>query len=314
MKKYTKRFKKNKNNRTIKKGGSIEKKREGIIDIVGNKISDVTSYVRDKITDNSLKFIGLERIKDTPPQEVSTQKFDESSMKKLSDAASGVVSGVENILDKTGANILGATNDILGSDTAKDITKEAAKETADIIKESVETFNETLNEPEVKEEVKKAIKNAGEIGEVVAKAAEEPLKKVVKVGVEASTSAFGAASSGAIKVGTDMLGAIPGVGGIIEIGKMINDSSKAASAIVEAGTEAVEASSDAFINTTKNVKEELKELEEKKKMSQEIFNRTDESIKEFENPKIIQQQGGCLKKTKRKLNNTRKTKKVRFTI
>jgi hypothetical protein len=140
---------------------------------------------------------------------------------------------------------------------------------------------------------------------VVAKAAEEPLKKLAKVSGKAATTAFGAASSGFVKVGTDMLGAIPGVGGVIEIGKMINDGSKAASAIVEAGSEAVESASDAFIDTKKNVEEGLKELEEKKKMSQEISNRTSESINTFV---------GGFNKTKRKFSNNMKTKKVRFTV
>jgi hypothetical protein len=61
--------------------------------------------------------------------------------------------------------------------------------------------------------------------------------------------------------------------------------------------------------------EELKDLEEKKKMSQEISNRTNESIKTFENPQQVQLQAGGFNKTKRKFTkHTQKSRKVRFAI
>ena len=42
------------------------------------------------------------------------------------------------------------------------------------------------------------------------------------------------------------------------LGKIINDSSKAVSAVVEAGSEATETASDLFIETNENMKEGLK--------------------------------------------------------
>jgi methyl-accepting chemotaxis protein len=314
MKKYTKRFKKNKNNRTVKKGGGNEKEREGIFDMIGNKISGVASYVGNKITDDGLRIIGLKRINDTP-QEVSTQKVDEN-VEKITDAASGVVSGVGTALDKTGSTALNSVNDVLGSDTAKDMTKEAAEETANIIKEGAEIFNDTLDKPEVKEEVKEALEKAGEIGEIIVKASEKPIDKLVDVASKETPKIIGATSAGLVKVGTDMLGAVPFVGGIIDLGKAVNDGSKAISASVEAGSEVVEASADAIKETTKNIENELKDLEEKQQVSQEISNRTTDSINTFENPlnKPPPQKGGN-RKTKRKLIKRRlKSKRVRFAI
>ena len=110
------------------------------------------------------------------------------------------------------------------------------------------------------------------------------------------------------------MAAVPGVGAFIELGKMMNDASKAASAVVEAGTEAVEAGSDAFIETKKNVEKGLKDLEEKKQMSDKISNRTIKSITEFENPITSAQSAGSTK-TRRKLTKRKaNSKRVRFSI
>lgn len=265
--------------------------RQGILDMVGNTISGTASF----IADNGLSLVGLERI-DKSEQETP-----------------GVVSDAKNIANKASVAVVENINKVLGSEAVSNSVEQAGKTTAIITGKLAEKFNEAMDDPELKAKVKKAIENAGEIGSVVAKAAEEPLKKLARVSGKAATTAFGAASSGAIKVGTDMLGAIPGVGGIIEIGKMINDGSKAASAIVEAGSEAVETASDAFVDTSENVKEELKNLEAQKKISNQIAGRTSKSIEEFENPQKVPVQAGGFNKTKRKFSkNTPKSRKVRF--
>ena len=125
------------------------------------------------------------------------------------------------------------------------------------------------------------------------------------------------------------MAAVPGAGAIVEVGKMVNDISKAASSIVEAGSKAATTLSDLYIDTIENIKEGLKELEEKKKLAESISNRTSESIKEFENPiknlpsipKVSTSQqsaGSKLKsaiKTKKKLYKPNgKSKRVRFSL
>jgi ABC-type transporter Mla subunit MlaD len=110
-----------------------------------------------------------------------------------------------------------------------------------------------------------------------------------------------------------MMAAVPGLGAVIEIGKMLNDGSKAASAVVEAGSEAVETASDAFVETTENVKQGLQELDEKKKMAEQISNRTTKSINDFENPLPATAQAAGGRKTKRRLFKRKaKSKRVRF--
>ena len=316
MSKLTRRFKKNKRNRTIKRGGGDEpekkdeilKDRDGIVDIVGDKISDAASSAATTIGDAGLKIIGLERV-----DKSEEEKKVDNNIEKIGDAASGVVSDVGNVVDKTGAAIIDNVNQVLGSDTVKETTQQAAEKTADIVKEGAETFNEALNDPEVKAQVEEAIENAGEIGEVVVKAAEKPFSAAVDVAAESVSKASGAALSGIIKVGTDAMAAVPYIGSIIEVGKMLNDGTKAASAVVEAGSEAVEAGSDMFIATKENVEKGLEVLEEKKKMAEEISTRNDKSIKDFENPINSQSAGG--RRTRRRLSKRKaKSKRVSFSI
>jgi hypothetical protein len=317
MSKLTRRFKKNKKNKTIKKGGAV-KEREGVLDMIGDKINDIASSAATKVADATLKIAGLERIDKSVKEEIDaekdTEKIDEN-IEKIGDAASSTLSNVQNIADKTGSAIIQGVNEVLGSDAAKETTKQAAEDTAEIVKESAEVFNKALDDPEVKAEVEKAIENAGEVGEVVMKAAEKPLEKAIDVAANSAQKATSATVSGAIKVGTDALGAVPFWGAIIDFGKMLNDGTRAASAAVEAGSEAVEVASDAFIQTKENIAEGLKELEEKKKMAEEISNRTTKSINNFEKPITTQKTGGGTYKTRRKfLKHKAKSKRVKFAI
>lgn len=309
MPKLTRRIKKNRKNLTIKRGGDVSKEeKHGVIDIIGDKLSNVAFSAAKTAADTGLKIVGLERINNS--EEQVTKQVD-NNIEKIGDAASGIISDVKNVADKTGAAIIENVNEVLGSDAVKETTEQAAENTAELIKEGAEQFNEALNDPEVKSEIKEAIENAGEIGTVIVNASKEPFNEVVDIASEAVPKITSAAVSGAIKVGTDALAALPGIGAIFDIGKMINDGSKAASSIVEAGSEAIEVASDSFIETKENVEKGLKELEEKKKLAQQISNRTTKSINQFENPLSKSAVGG--RKTRRRLIKRKgKSKRVRF--
>lgn len=301
MSKFTRRFKKIKKNKTFKRGGSSDEK-QGIFDMLGDKISNIATSAATTVADATLKIAGLEKI------EKSEEKVDENN-----DVASDIILNAKNVADKTGASIVNSVNEVLGSNIVKQTTAQAANDTAEIVKEGAEVFNKAMNDPVVKAEVEEAVENAGEIAGVVVKAAEKPFEEAVDIAAKSIPKATGAALAGVIKVGTDAMAAVPGVGAVIEVGKVLNDSSKAASAVVEAGSEAVEAASDAFIETKENVEQGLKELEEKKKMAEQISNRTTKSIDNFENPISTQIVGG--RKTRRRLfKRNAKSKRVRFAI
>lgn len=317
MSKFTRRLKKNKKNITIKRGGAepeIEKsKREGIIDVVGNEAYSIASKAATAAGDVGLRIMGLERINKTSEEDEYSKNVNEN-INKVKNTTSKIMTTVGNVLDKTGGVVINNINEILGSEDAKVTTKEAAEKTAQIIKNGAETFNEALNDPEVKAELEKSIKKAGEFASVVVEASEKPLDKAVDVAANATSKATGAALSGFIKVGTDMMAAVPGLGAVIEVGKMLNDGSKATSAVIEAGSEAVEVASDAFIETKENVEKGLKLLEEKKKFGNNVYNRTTKSINDFENPIAATQTAGGHKTKRRFLKRKAKTTRVRFAI
>jgi methyl-accepting chemotaxis protein len=124
---------------------------------------------------------------------------------------------------------------------------------------------------------------------------DEPIDGAIDELNKAGTIVASAAASGAIKVGTDALGAVPGVGAIIDIGKMANDTSKALSEISEAASEAAGTVSKVTKEISENVDQGLDTLDEQKKAAARIANRTNESISQFQNP---------LNKVQNSLNST----------
>lgn len=308
----TRRLRTKRNKTRNHRGGFSE--HEGIVDQIGDRLYDVASSAALTAVDAGLKIAGLERI---GTHSESSLPLSHNQGTSPPPTPPTVSSTVGRILDRTGAAVLGNINEALDSDTAKQSTEEAARTTAKIVREGAAKFNAALNDPMVKAELEQAIVNAGEIGSVMVKAAEKPFNEAVDVAAQAVPKVTSAAVSGAIKVGTDALGAVPFVGAIIDAGKMLNDGSKAASAMVSAGTEAIDAASDAFLETKANVERGLRELDEKKRMAEQIANRTTRSIKQFENPMIHTRHsrhfGG--KRTRRRLFKRKgKSRRVQFAM
>jgi predicted phage-related endonuclease len=113
------------------------------------------------------------------------------------------------------------------------------------------------------------------------------------------------------------------MGAVIELGKIINDGSKAVGDVVEAGTNSVSTISEIVKETNKNIHDGIDKLEEKKKevennlkdinkQGKKISGRIDKSLNEFENPFPIK--GGTKTRSKFSGNIYKKTKRVRFAI
>ena len=300
MSKFTKRFKKYKRTYTMKRGGGD---RKGVLDILGDKISGVAGSTAKTVTDATLKIMGLKRIQDADPKLPDPQN---------PPVLTSALDNIGDVADKTGATLLSNVNEVLASDAVQQTAQQVANDTADIVKHGAHVFNEALNNPDVKAEINEAIEHAGDLADVVVKASEKPFEEAVEVAAKSAPKIASALLSGSIKVGTDAVAAVPGVGALVEVGKMMNDGSKAASAVVEAGTEVVEAATDAFVETKENVARELKALDTQKKMADQIANRTTKSIVRFENPMSSSMTGG--KKTKRRLFKRKQSKRVRFAV
>jgi hypothetical protein len=303
--------------------GIKNEERKGIIDNIGNKASDIASNAAGYLSNKGLRLFGLEKSGDHS-ESVSNINIGENlnnKIEEITNVASGVISDVSKIANKGSAVLLENVNDVLGSSKVNETVSEAASETAEIGKKLFENINEKFDNPEFKEDAKEALENTAQYSEIALKAMDKPINEAVDKLNEAGTKAFAGVASGSVKVLTDTMAAVPGVGAVVEMGKIINDASKAASAVVEAGSEAVETVSDFYIDTKKNMEEQMEQLEEKKSEALNISKRTGNSISEFQDPLKLNdginssdlKKGG--KKTRKGfLKQKSKTKRVRFAI
>jgi hypothetical protein len=242
---------------------------EGILNVIGNKLSNYTGDTTDYLKEKGLRFIN------------STKRGTDASS---NDTNSGFISNVINVIDKGSAAVLSNINETLKDPNLKRGVIETAKETAAISEDLLENFNNNLSTPKLKEETKRAIDNAADYVELVVTSMDEPINKSIDQLSASGTKAASAAVSGAIKVGTDALGAIPFYGAIIDAGKIANDSFKSFSKMSEAASDASKTISKIVEESSQNINVGLKELKERKKEASQIANRTMNSINAFQNP------------------------------
>ena len=342
MNKQTKRIRRNRKNKTRKHyGGAVEVTDEskGIFDVIGDKLSGYSGKAINYVKDKGLRLVGLQPIQQPEvEQSASTQEVDQK-INEIGNAASEIIEDVKNVVDKGSAAVLENINDVLESPKVGETLSEAATETAEIGEKLLENFNEKLSTPELKEEAKIALDNAAQYTDIAVEAMDEPINKAIDQLNEAGTKAASGAVSGIVKVGTDAMAAVPGAGAIIEVGKMVNDASRAIGDVASAASEATSTISKVVEETSKNIDEGLDKLEEKKermsnaftppsvnlnpgedlnklnKVGGTITNRVEKSIDEFENPvsNAPVLTGG--RKTRKKfLKRKGKSKRVRFAI
>ena len=336
---------------------------KGIFDIIGAKVGDYAGKTFHYVKEKGLRLAGLEPIKKEGEQlsssvaEDSTKKVDDN-MNQISDAASGLVSGAQQIgsdvvkvFDKGSAALVGNINDVLGSPKVENSISEAVGETAEIGEKLLEKLNDKLNTPELKAETAEALNTVAGYTDIAVKAMDKPINNAIDELSEAGTKAASGIASGAVKVGTDVLAAVPGFGAVIELGKMANDASAAAGDVVAAASDATSTISKVVEETSENIEqglEEKKKLEELqnpitntnntdtnntdtnntdtnntmkggmaklKEMNKDgvrLSNRINKSINEFENPlQNMKIGGGSACKTRRGLFKNRQKTKKR---
>lgn len=338
------------NSKEIYYGGNENK--NGIFDIIGNKISDFASGTANFVGDKITRLAGYERIKNSKKEKEELEKIEleKEELEKIeknkninndsSNSVSGIFStaqkigsDVVDVANKTSAAVVEQVNDVLESPKVQNSLSEAAADTAESGEKLLENINEKLNDPLLKKETELVLDNVGDYAEIAVDSLNKPLNKGIDDLNEAGSNAVAGLASGAVKVGTDVIAAIPGFGSVIEIGKMINDGSKAVGDVVEAGTDSVSTVSDIVKETSKNIHEGIEKLDEEKhkledlnpvkggnnykyfkeiqKAGKKITNRIEKSLTTFENNNSILKGG----KTKHRFNiKHKKTKKVRFAI
>ena len=190
---------------------------------------------------------------------------------QVSDAATNAISGlvsqasaigadVVKVADGTSAAILENVNDVLESPKVEHSVVETAKQTAKDAINLLNKVNEALDTPELKAAAETTLNNAADYTNIAVQAMDKPIDKVIDKVNESGAKAAAGVASGLVKVATDAAAAVPGAGAIIDIGKMVNDSTAAVGKVVEAASTSVENISDAVEETTENFKEGVEKL------------------------------------------------------
>ena len=299
-------------------------KSNGIFNIIGDKLSVYSDKALSYVKDKGLRLAGLQVIKE-PETNSSSQEVDQK-LSEMTNAASGMVTDVKNVFDKGSAAIITNINEVLGSPKVSESISEAAKDTALIGTHLLGNFNKVVSTPEMKEQTRAALENTADYANIVIESMNGPVNKAMDSLNEAGTKAASGAVTGAIKVGSNAMAAVPGFGALISLGKIANDVTAAVGDVVESASNATTTISKIVEETSENIAEGIDKLEEKKKSINEfnelnknglnVTNRVNKAINEFENPvKTVPSvvKGG--RKTRRPLiKHKRKTKHVRFVI
>ena len=303
----------------------------GIFTFLGDKIKGLATGAVGYVANKGLRLAGLQKIDndETPPVNAETAKIDNqlnaagetasgllSDVKEIAgsavDAAKGIADSAVDAANKVAAAGVEQVNDVLESPVVENSVSEAAAETADIVEKSLDTFNEKLSDPKIKEEATEALNNVADYAEIGVKALDKPLNAAIDELNEAGTKAASGLGAGIVKVGTDMMAAVPGLGAVIELGKIANDASAAVGNVVEAASDASSTAAELVATTSDNLKDGVKELEEKKREALKISNRTNESINKFLPP--AEPVGGGHKTRRNLIKRKGKSKRVRFAI
>lgn len=273
---------------TSNENGTIhELSQEGVFGIVGDKVSDVAKDVTDYAKTKALRLVGLEPIQENnetanePNNEANTKPSQLSN--ELSAGISKVSGDLVKVADQTSSAIIQNINDVLKTPEVNETVAEAGKETTEIAKKLLNTFNASANNPEFKRDFINATNNLADYATIVTESMDEPINQSIDMLHDAGVKAVSGLASGAVRVIGDAAGAVPYVGAVVDIGKAVNDGSKAIGSVIESGTEAVQAASLVVEKTSESIKKKLQMLEEKKKQAQQIMDRTNNSINQFQN-------------------------------
>jgi hypothetical protein len=292
---YKTKNKRNKRNKKTRKyyGGAIEtntattnpgttplnsaqlKQSDGVFKMVGDKATNFLKQALGYVGDKSLRLLKLKRMEPNEETVENTNKVDDTinnATEGLSKIGSKIGSDVVNVVDKGSAAIIENINDVLENPAVGKTVNDAAGDLAQTGTKLLQNFNNSVNTPEFKAATKVALDSASEIAEVVVQASEKPVNDAVDILSDAGEKAASGVASGAIKVGTDAMAAVPGWGAIVEVGKIANDLSTSAGDVVEAGTQAVSAITEVVEKTSENINEGLDKLEEVKQQGENMSN------------------------------------------
>lgn len=306
------RKKKYRFNKTRKLIGGNSGKEEAS-NYIENKLSSLTSNAAEYLANKGARILGYE------PINKSESELQVEEVKDLSNN----FQKIQETVNKSTASLIEGVNNVLGSPEINETVSEAAEHTKEVANELINEINEPFKDPKFKQELAETLNNVGQVADLALTALDKPIDHAVDKLNESGTKMARAASTGAVKVASDVIAAVPGIGTIFDIARIVDDSSKAVASVVEAGSDVVQSGSELVSEaseTVKNINEQINDasaLKEQIREKMNIQNRINQSMNTFENPqqsvpiKGILKRGG--KKTFRLLKKRKgKSKKLRF--
>ena len=222
-----------------------------------------------------------------------------------------------DILNKGLALVLNQVNTVLAAPGVQTTVDAEAARATELVTDIFSRVAEKLQDPKLQEQARLAGDELAIYAKILVDAMREPLTELVGILSQAGLKATSAIIVGIVKVVTDAMAAVPGLGAVIEVGKIANDVSRAVGDAAEAGSDATTAASKAVFDITENVKQGLKnaaptgvnpetevpplpkagggytnmkqalaELARAQRAGKKIENRTRLEIARFENPRI----------------------------
>jgi hypothetical protein len=236
----------------------------------------------------------------------NSQGIVDNVQNKISNITSNIGQSAYNFANKGKEVLIQNINDFIESPKIAKISQQGEDYLGD--------FNNKINNPIFKKQANETLENVSDYMEMGLKAMDKPIDEAIVKLNDAGTKAASGTLSSAIKVGTDAIAAIPGIGAVVELGKIANDASKGISSLVDAGSQVSETVDDFFTDVNKN----MDQLSQK---GGEIMERTIHSIDEFHQPirstlrsSLRTSLRSTLKKNKKFIRRKNKTKRVRFSL
>lgn len=285
----------------------------GVLDVVGSKISDVSETATDFVKEKALRLFGLQTID-------SGKKDDNNKNNETPGVIGTIANNITNDLEKAAAATVINLNEVLKTPEVQQNLTQSSQDTLKIGNDLLSNFNNKLNDPQTKVETAQALKNVGEITQIAVDVLDKPIDRVVDKLNEAGNRAASGLADSAVDVITDAASDIPVLGTVIDAANAINSTTSAVAGIIEAASLTAQTFSEFYINAGQTLKTAIKMIREKKNEGNNIANRTNEKIQQFQNPTSYSsntpsKSGGGFKKSKKRfIKRNTLSKKVRLSL
>jgi hypothetical protein len=310
---------KNKNKNKTKKlrKYSNGKKRQTKKFYGGNKHEDQADKIDKPETNDKLDINNKAEIKELLEKkhaEDIMQEVENEKTKNIQIVLPEVNLGLGNseILEKTGElaegltlNAIEDTGELLGVDLSN------PKETS----EKLDDIKELVTSPENVEKVKEIVEEAATVGAVALEAAEPFTEPLIDKTVEMTEQTGSKVGKAGVNIILNTLEEIPGVGVVIGTIRSLNTAALTGLSALDATNVVIDKSADTIKATNKNFEDLMEE-------KNNVLKRTDESMKEFEEPfkknvssisnNKVSTGGSFSKRNSKKYKG--KSKKVRFAL